>query len=83
MNKLRQLRGTLSNLKSFWSLLFIIVKDEKALFKELIPMKLIIKEIYRLIDDYYKCDDSQIKEQLIGDITFLTEAYLLYVENKE
>lgn len=83
MNKLRQFRGTLSNLKSFWSLLFIIVIDEKALFKELIPMKLIIKEIYRLIDDYYKCDDSQIKEQLIGDITFLTEAYLAYIESKE
>jgi len=46
-------------------------------------MKLIIKEIYRLIDDYYKCENLQIKEQIIGDITFLTEAYLAYLENKE
>ena len=44
-------------------------------------MELVIKEIYRLIDDYYKCDNLQIKEQIIGDITFLTEAYLLYSEN--
>ena len=46
-------------------------------------MKLIIKEIYRLIDDYYNCDNLQIKELIIGDITFLTEAYVAYIENKE
>ena len=36
-------------------------------------MKLIIKEIYCLMDNYYKCYNSQIKEQIIRDITFLTE----------
>ena len=46
-------------------------------------MKLIIKEIYRLMDDYYKCDNSQIRALIIGDITFLTEAYLAYIEDKE
>jgi len=63
--------------------LFVILFDERTLFKELIPMKLIIKEIYRLIDDYYNCDNLQIKELIIGDITFLTEAYLACIEDKE
>lgn len=46
-------------------------------------MQLVIKEIYRLIDDYYNCDNLQIKELIIDDITFLTEAYLAYIEKKE
>lgn len=43
-------------------------------------MDLIIKEIYRLIDDYHQCQNNRIKELIIDDITFLTEAYLLYIE---
>ncbi|MDF2065550.1 MULTISPECIES: hypothetical protein [Bacillaceae] len=46
-------------------------------------MELIVHEIYRLVDDYYKCDNFQIKEQIISDIIFLSEAYLLYVEKEE
>lgn len=46
-------------------------------------MELIVHEIYRLIDDYYKCDNFQIKELIISDIIFLSEAYLLYVEKEE
>ena len=46
-------------------------------------MQLIVQEIYRLIDDYHRCTVFQIKEQLINDIVFLTEAYLLYMEGAD
>lgn len=39
-------------------------------------MNLIFHELTRLIDDYYKCEDSIIKKQIFDDIQFLTEAYL-------
>ncbi len=46
-------------------------------------MELIAHEIYRLIDDYYKCENLQIKEQLMRDIILLSEAYLLYIDKKK
>ncbi|MDF2066574.1 hypothetical protein [Bacillus sp. Cr_A10] len=46
-------------------------------------MDLVKHEINRLVDDYYKCEITQIKEQIINDIDFLTEAYLLHVEKRE
>lgn len=39
-------------------------------------MNLIFYELTRLIDDYFKCDNSIIKKQILNDIQFLTEAYL-------
>jgi hypothetical protein len=46
-------------------------------------MELIVREIYRLIDDYNTCFDSIIKEQIVKDIDFLAEAYFLYVGDNE
>lgn len=41
-------------------------------------MNMIIREVDRLVDDYYKCEITQIREQIINDIDFLIEAYLLW-----
>lgn len=41
------------------------------------PILLIYKELNRLVDDYYKCPESQIKEQIINDLKLLTDALLL------
>jgi uncharacterized membrane protein len=46
-------------------------------------MELIFREIYRLIDDSNTCENSIIKGQIVNDIDFLAEAYLLYVEDNE
>jgi hypothetical protein len=35
---------------------------------------LLSAELGRLIDDYYKCPDSHIKEQIQSDIQLLSEA---------
>ena len=45
-------------------------------------MDLIVHEVFRLVDDYYKCENSSIKEQIANDIKFLTNAYFQYVENE-
>ena len=45
-------------------------------------MKLLIHEVNRLVDDYYKCENTVIKEQIQGDIKFLTDAYLLSEEKQ-
>lgn len=41
-------------------------------------MNLILQEVDRLVDDYYKCEINYLKEQIISDIDFLMEAYLLW-----
>ncbi|MEK3981172.1 hypothetical protein MKY37_19360 [Psychrobacillus sp. FSL K6-2836] len=46
-------------------------------------MKLLIHEVNRLVDDYYKCEITHIREQIVNDIDFLIEAYLLYIDIKE
>jgi len=40
-------------------------------------MILIYKELNNLIDDYYKCPFTHIKEQILIDINLLTEALLV------
>lgn len=40
-------------------------------------MELVIHELNRLIDDYHKCDDLLIKEQIFIDIQLLRDALLL------
>ncbi|PUB12602.1 hypothetical protein [Paenisporosarcina sp. OV554] len=39
-------------------------------------MSLIYYELKRLVDDYYKCENFTIKEQILFDIKFLTEALI-------
>lgn len=41
------------------------------------PTLLIYKELNQLVDDYYKCSDLQIKEQILMDLQLLTDALLL------
>ena len=41
------------------------------------PTLLIYKELNLLVDDYYKCPESQVKEQILMDLQLLTEALLL------
>ena len=41
-------------------------------------MELLIREVDRLVDDYYKCEITHIREQIINDIDLLIEAYLLW-----
>jgi hypothetical protein len=31
----------------------------------------------KLVDDYYKCDDLKIRELILNDLKFLTNAYML------
>jgi hypothetical protein len=35
------------------------------------------KELVKLVDDYYKCNDSKIKGQIQSDIMLLSEAIML------
>lgn len=37
-------------------------------------MNLISYELTKLVDDYYKCDNHSIREQILSDIHLLTEA---------
>ncbi len=37
-------------------------------------MDLLYQELNRLVDDYHKCHDFIIKEQILCDIQLLTEA---------
>ncbi len=43
----------------------------------LLTMILISHELNRLVDDYYRCPNLIIKEQILNDILFLTEAFLI------
>jgi len=43
----------------------------------LIPVDLICHELRRLTDDYYRCNDLMIKEQIYNDIQLLSEALFL------
>lgn len=40
-------------------------------------MELVVHEIKRLVKDYYKCPDLQLKEQILMDIELLKDALLL------
>ncbi|MEK3977839.1 hypothetical protein MKY37_01965 [Psychrobacillus sp. FSL K6-2836] len=42
------------------------------------PISLIYKELNRLVDDYYKCPFTHIKEQILIDINLLTDALLVF-----
>ncbi|GGA31298.1 hypothetical protein [Psychrobacillus lasiicapitis] len=37
---------------------------------------LMYKELNQLVDDYYKCPDLHIKELILNDLIFLTDALL-------
>lgn len=41
-------------------------------------MNLISYELTKLVDDYYRCDNHNIREQILSDIHFLTEAVTLF-----
>lgn len=43
----------------------------------MIPIELICRELKRLMDDYYSCDDSELKEQIHSDIKLLSKALYL------
>ena len=45
--------------------------------RENVSILLIYKELNKLVDDYYKCPELQIKEQILSDLKFLTDALLL------
>lgn len=45
--------------------------------RENVSIVLIYKELNKLVDDYYKCPELQIKEQILSDLKFLTDALLL------
>lgn len=42
-----------------------------------LPMSLIIHELIRLEEDYYKCDNFLIKELILSDIRLLSKAVFL------
>lgn len=43
----------------------------------MIPIELICHELKRLMDDYYKCNDAKLKEQIHCDIKLLSKALFL------
>ncbi|MFJ7826145.1 hypothetical protein [Psychrobacillus sp. NPDC096623] len=42
-----------------------------------VPISLLYKELNRLVDDYYKCPELQIKELILSNLKLLTDALLL------
>ena len=40
-------------------------------------MEMVVHELNRLVDDYYKCPNSVIKEQILRDIKLLRDALLI------
>ena len=45
-------------------------------------MDLISYELTKLVDDYYKCDDLYIREQILSDIHLLTEAVTMVYDQE-
>lgn len=45
-------------------------------------MKLIIEELKKLINDYYRCSNYQLKEQILIDINLLKDALRIIEKNK-
>lgn len=43
----------------------------------MIPIELICHELKRLMEDYYKCKDAKLKEQIYCDIKLLSKALYL------
>ncbi|WP_198029738.1 hypothetical protein [Bacillus sp. J33] len=35
------------------------------------------RELTKLVDDYFKCNDEKIKDQIHSDIVLLTEAFMI------
>lgn len=49
----------------------------KFYYEVIKPMKLIIQELNKLFNDYCKCHNFKIKEQILADINLLSEALTL------
>ena len=45
----------------------------------MIPIELICRELKRLTDDYYKCDNSEIRKLIHNDMKLLS--YALFVSD--
>lgn len=45
-------------------------------------MKLIIEEVKKLINDYYRCNNYQLKEQILIDINLLKDAIRIIEKSK-
>lgn len=43
----------------------------------MIPIELICHELKRLMDDYYKCEDAELKVEIHSDIKLLSNALFL------
>ena len=43
----------------------------------MIPIELICHELKRLTDDYYKCEDAELKVEIHRDIKLLSSALFL------
>lgn len=50
---------------------------------KLIPTELICHELKRLVNDYYKCENKDIKGQIYSDILLLSEALFLCDQPEE
>lgn len=67
----------------------ILLNDKAGLFGPvctkgdiaLILLNLLFYELKRLLDDYYKCENAEIRELIHSDIKLLTDAFLLSSEN--
>lgn len=46
-------------------------------------MELFIRELNRLVEDYEKCSSLLIKEQILQDIAFISEALALINQTDE
>lgn len=45
-------------------------------------MKLIIEELKKLINDYYRCNNFQLKKQILIDINLLKDALRIIEKSK-
>lgn len=45
-------------------------------------MNLISYELTKLVDDYYRCENNHIREQILSDIHLLTEAVTRILEQE-
>lgn len=43
----------------------------------MIQIELIVRELKRLTDDYYKCDKPEIKELIYSDLELLSEVLFI------
>ncbi|MFJ7826180.1 hypothetical protein [Psychrobacillus sp. NPDC096623] len=45
-------------------------------------MKIIVEELKKLINDYYRCNNFQLKEQILIDIKLLKDALRIIEKSK-